>query len=296
MKKNLIFIVLIILIFLITDKIIEYVMTPYFLNSGQIPLNCYEILRRDHPEKEWQKVFFGSSVTISGFREEESTSGYINAGLNCGLITDLWGMIEANKINIGKELVIGFNSSLSLYDDFMRDYTNPWYRKWYEPYCYFYRDRLKTLISNAVLTYLFKQNKLNASYKEQNKRRELYFGAMSEQALQEKLTSERAKFLYEIKFENLRNNIIALEKVRQYCNKNGIRLRFVWIPCNPTIEMLSSSKEAYEFLKDYAIKNNIDFMDLTGRFDKECYYDQGHFNYEYGAHIFTEVVDPWLKN
>ena len=294
MKKCYISAILIIIMFLTLDKMIEKIMMPYILNSGQVFLNSYEIVRRDHPEKIWDKVIFGSSVTISSFREEESDSGYINAGINCGLITDLWKMIDKKEIRIGSELVIAFNSALSMYDDFKSDPTYPWKRKWYEPFCYFQRDRLQELIKNTVLTYIFRDNKLNRPYK--NQKRELYYGAMSQKELYEKLHSERVQFLYKIKFKDLSNNIEALKKIKKYCDINNIRLRFVWIPPNPTLEPLIPTKETYIFLKDYTKENNIDFLDLNGKFDKECYFDQGHFNYEYGAYVFTEVVNSWLKD
>lgn len=293
MKQHYLLIVLIISIFIIMDKVIENVMTPYIRSSGQVFLNCYEIVRRDNPEKVWDKVFFGSSVVISSYREEESTSGYINAGLNCGLVSDLWAMIKKNEIKIGSELVIAFNSVLSLYDDFMPDPTNPWKRKWYEPYCYFQRDRLRMLVKNAVLTYIFKDNKLNRPYL--NQRRELYFGAMSNQELRDKLSSERFKVYSNLKFTNLKENMKALRCLTDYCKRNKIRLRFVWIDPNPQVEMFPISKEVYTFIKNYAKENEIEILDLSGKFDEECYYDQAHLNYEYGSHVFTEVIDPWLK-
>ncbi|MBQ4122145.1 hypothetical protein IJD44_00245 [bacterium] len=294
MKKSLFIFILIMSTFLIMDKILEKVMTPYFLSSGQVFLNSYEIVRRDNPEKVWDKVFFGNSVTISSFRAEESDSGYINAGINCGLITDLWSMINTKEIQIGSELVIAFNSALSMYDDFAADPTNPWRRKWYEPFSYFQRDRLQLLIRNTIFTYLFNDNKLNRPFK--NQRRELYFGSLSQQELEDKLNSERAQFLYKIKFEDLKKNMSALNKITSYCKKNSIRLRFVWIPPNPSVKPLEPTIQTYEYIKDYSAKNGIDFLDLSGKFDKECYNDQGHFNYEYGSHVLTEVIEPWLKN
>lgn len=294
MKKYILFVCLLLIIFFSIDKALEKIMMPYILSSGQVFLNSYEIVRRDHPEKIWDKVVFGSSVTISAFREEESESGYINAGINCGLVRDLWKMIDKKEIIIGSELVIIFNSALSMYDDFASDPTYPWKRKWYEPFVYFQRDRFQELIKNTILTYLFNDNKLNKPFFAQ--RRELYFGAMSQKDLYEKLHSERAQFLYKIKFEDLKENIEALEKIRIYCDKNDIRLRFVWVSPNPLIEPLQPTKEVYVFLKEFSKKNDIVFLDLTDKFDRECYNDQGHFNYEYGSHVFTEVIDSWLKN
>lgn len=292
MKKALLSIVLIILVFFAFDFILEKIMTPYIRSSGQVFLNCYEIVRRDHPEKVWDKVFFGNSIAISTYREEESASGYINAGINCGLMTDLWDMIRTNEIQIGSELVITFNSALSLYDDFMYDPTNPWRRKWYQPYCYFERDRLRLLVKNFILTYVFKKNKPDTPYK--NQIRELYFGVMSQKELNDKLAGERFLVYYNIQLEDMKKNIYALKKITDYCKRHKIRLRFVWVPPNPTVKQFSATPLVYNFINVFSIENDIEFLDLTGKFDKECYYDQGHFNYEYGAHVFTKEIEPWL--
>ena len=89
--------------------------TNFISRSNIFVKNDFEITQQDHPEKVWDKVFFGNSVVISAFMEEESSSGYINLGLDYGVVTDLWEMIDKGYINIGSELVIGLNY-LTLYD------------------------------------------------------------------------------------------------------------------------------------------------------------------------------------
>ena len=59
-------------------------------NSNIFIKNDFEITQEKHPEKVWDKVFFGNSVVISAYMEDKSTSGYINLGLDYGLVTDLW--------------------------------------------------------------------------------------------------------------------------------------------------------------------------------------------------------------
>ena len=33
---------------------------------------------------------------------------------------------------------------------------------------------------------------------------------------------------------------------------------------------------------------------MTDALDAECFYDTGHLDYDYGAVVFTEVLDEWL--
>ena len=73
----------------------------FIVDSNIFVKNDFEITQHDHPEKVWDKVFFGNSVVISAYMEEESKSGYINCGLDYGVVTDLWEMIDAVYVNIG---------------------------------------------------------------------------------------------------------------------------------------------------------------------------------------------------
>ncbi len=72
-------------------------------------------------------MFFGNSVVISAYMEDESSKGYVNLGLDYGVVTDLWEMIEKKHINIGSELVIGLNY-LTLYDEFETNPTYIWHK------------------------------------------------------------------------------------------------------------------------------------------------------------------------
>ena len=55
-------------VFLALDLAIGAVFQPYIIHSGRFVCNDYELTRRDHPEKGWDKVFFGNSVVISAYR------------------------------------------------------------------------------------------------------------------------------------------------------------------------------------------------------------------------------------
>lgn len=291
-RKKFIFAAVLIVVFLALDLLTEHFMQPYFLSSGRFSLSDFEIVQRDHPEETWDKVFFGNSVVVSGFREEESGSGYINLGMVYGVVTDLWEIIDKDLMQVGSEIVIGLNA-LTLYDDFDTNPYYPWHRKWYEPYCYFERDRLKTLLEESFgqLTGLSSEP---ISYAYLGQHKYYSYGVMSSQEIYEYRHNGHYKQYLTLKEEDYRDNFRAMEKVYNYCRENGIRLRLVWMPSNPIVELDEATACAYGLAKDFAERHQVEFYDMTGMLDTECFYDGGHFNYEYGAHVFTEVIDSWL--
>lgn len=291
--KKWIFISVLLVTFLAADFLAARVMQPFFLRCGRFNLSDFEIVQRDHPEKTWDKVFFGNSVVISGFREEESSSGYINLGVDYGVVTDLWDMLRKGHVHVGSDIVIGL-SALALYDDFDTNPYYPWHRTWYQPYCYFARDRLKQLLEETFgqVTGL---SGAPLSYDYLGQQRPVYYGAMSE----EEVLSHRASADYRpyltLDETDYRENLQALEHIYHYCETHDIRLRLVWLPANPIVARDDATACAYELSKQFAGQHGVAFYDMTDMLDTECFYDGGHLNYEYGSHVFTEVIDPWLN-
>jgi hypothetical protein len=81
------FIIILIVSFIILDSIIAFadpINTSVYFYKTDI-----EKVRMIHPKKVWDKVFFGNSIVIASFIEEKSVSGYINAGIDYGKLTDL---------------------------------------------------------------------------------------------------------------------------------------------------------------------------------------------------------------
>ena len=74
--------------------------SPYFEK------NDFEITQLKHPEKSWDKVVFGSSIAINSFNEELSGSGYINAGICYGTVSDIYQMLSKNIVDIESDLVL----------------------------------------------------------------------------------------------------------------------------------------------------------------------------------------------
>jgi hypothetical protein len=289
--KRILFFPAVICAFLVLDILLAHFIQPYIISSGRFYLNDFEVTQRDHPEETWDRVFFGNSVVISAFREDDSESGYINLGLDDGVVTDLWELICKGYLNIGSELVIGLNS-LTMYDDFETNPGYQWHRTWYQPYCYFQRNRLKLLLEDSIRQVL-RGYVPSTPYVEQTK--SVYYGALSTEEVLARRASDHYQPYLSLGEEDYQENLRALEKVYSYCQSHGIRLRLVWMPENPIVERDAASACAYELTQAFAAQYGVEFYDMSDMLSAECFYDGGHLNYEYGAHVFTEVIEPWLN-
>lgn len=217
-------------------------------------------------------------------------SGYINLGLDYGVVTDLWEMIEKRHINIGSELVIGLNY-LTLYDEFETNPTYIWHKELYVPYAYFERDRFYPIIENGFNNLRKGQNPLPYKYLPQEKH--VYHGAMSDAALADAMERYEEEF-FNLPTEKFAKNIDALEKVINYCNENNIRVRAVWMPWNPKYAQPALLGEVRAMADAVFNKYNVEVLDLENELPAEYFYDTGHLNYDVGSLKFTEMIDQWL--
>jgi hypothetical protein len=87
------FIIALLVAFIIADSTLGIFFDSYIIKSGNFWLNDYEITRRAYPEKLWDKVFFGNSAVISSYREDLSSSGYINFGVDYGSMKDMLNIL-----------------------------------------------------------------------------------------------------------------------------------------------------------------------------------------------------------
>lgn len=286
--KKIVIIIAIFLAIAVGDLALTY--NNFIADSDYFVKNDFEITQCKHPEKVWDKVFFGNSVVISSYIEEQSTSGYINLGLDYGVVTDLWEMIEKRHINIGSELVIGLNY-LTLYDEFETNPTYIWHKELYVPYAYFERDRFYPIITDGFDKLLKGQNPLPYKYLPQEKH--VYHGAMSDRALADAMARYEEEF-FNLPTEKFEKNIEALEKVINYCNENNIRVRAVWMPWNPKYEQPALLGEVRAMADAVFNKYNVEVLDLENELPAEYFYDTGHLNYDVGSPKFIEMIDQWL--
>jgi len=283
MKKNLhncVFLLCLVLFLTIFDTGIAYFgeeIWPYDAND-------YEATRAAHPETVWDRVFFGNSAVISAYRENLSDAGYVNLGLDYGVVTDLWEMLRQGHIEVGSELVIGLNL-FTLYDDFDTNPAYIWHRGSLEPYVYFHRDKLLRIARDCKN--LLEGNQVSGLGKI------LYFGALSEEELAQKVeTFEENYFCLPI--EDFQENIDALDKIADWCDSHGVRLRILWMPFHPDVERPELMLELMETVNEWSAERSVIVEDYTDKMDKDCFHDVGHLNDEIGAVRFTEVIDPWL--
>lgn len=265
--------------------------TNFISRSNIFVKNDFEITQQDHPEKVWDKVFFGNSVVISAFMEEESSSGYINLGLDYGVVTDLWEMIDKGYINIGSELVIGLNY-LTLYDDFDTNPTYIWHKKPYQPYAYFERDRFYPLVTGCFTRLINGESVPPMTYINQEKA--VYHGRVSDAALAEKFSEFEDEY-FSKSIDSYAENFEALENVISYCNDHNIRVRAVFMPWNPMFEKPQLINDVQKKADEIFASYGVEVLNLEDEFSKEMFYDTGHLNYDVGAPEFTRLIDNWLK-
>ena len=280
------FLLLLLILFFALDLAISAVFQPYILRSGRFYCNDYEVTRRDHAEQVWDRVFFGNSMVISAYREDVSESGYINLGLDYGVVRDLWEMVRGGTIELGGDLVIGL-SYLTLYDDFETNPTYIWHKDPWVPYSYFMRDRLRFWLEDTMKTPF--NGRPAAAFPDQTK--SFYYGAMSQAALEEK---EAASIYEHLPISDFQENMDALAKLADYCARHGVRLRCVWMPLNPAIAPSDEANAVRDRAAAVCQEKQVEFHNMEDALDAECFYDSGHLNYEYGSYRFTEVIDPWL--
>ena len=280
--------VLLLVVFFALDLLIGAVFQPYILSSGRFYYNDYEVTRRDHPERVWDKVFFGNSVVISAYREDISESGYINLGLDYGVVRDLWEMVRTGTIELGSDLVIGL-SYLTLYDNFETNPTYIWHKDPWVPYSYFMRDRLRIWLEETLKSPF--NGRPAAAYLGQTKI--YYYGAMPQAALEEKAAASVYEHLPPSDFQE---NMDALAKLADYCAKHGVRMRCVWMPLNPAITLSDEVNAIRDQAAAVCQEKQVEFYNMEDALDAECFYDSGHLNYEYGSYRFIEVIDPWLTS
>ena len=279
---------LLLIVFFTLDTVIGAAFQPYIIHSGRFWYNDYEVTRRDHPEQVWDKVFFGNSMVISAYREDVSESGYINLGLDYGVVRDLWEMVQKGTIELGGDLVIGL-SYLTLYDNFETNPTYIWHKDPWVPYSYFMRDRLRSWLESTLKSPFTSQSA--AAYLTQTK--SYYYGAVSQAALEEKVAAS----IYEhLPISDFQENLDALAKLADYCAKHGVRLRCVWMPLNPNIAPSDEANAVRDQAAAVCQEKQVEFYNMEDTLDASCFYDDGHLSYEYGSYRFTEVIDPWLTS
>ena len=212
------------LVFILADPILVQ-LNPVG-NSGLVHKDDYEITRQLHPEKVWDKVFFGASGVTAGYDETASKSGYVNLGMDYGVITDLYAMMRKGTIQIGSELVIG-TDFLCFYDDLDTISSYVWNKPWYMPYVFFQRLRISNFVTTGVTNLLHGKPWTTNDFSSQEK--SLYPGTVTAEEMQEKLAVYEEEF-WGLDSSAFDENMQALDALLALCQEKGIRVRALWVP------------------------------------------------------------------
>ena len=269
---------------------LAFAASGWIQESGYFWLDDYELTRRDHPEEVWDRVIYGSSELTSGYREELSGSGYVNMGMDYATMIDLAEILESGTISVGSELVLALNWG-ALCDIMDTNPSYEWHRKWYEPYVYFQRDRVAGFINDTLKALAGAGEFRSRDYLTQTKA--YYYGTMSVPELEERVAKLHELYLAG-GLADFRNNLAAMDEVFAFCEANGIRVRALWLPENPAVELDPVDVEVREAARAVCEAAGVEFHDMTDALGAECFHDTGHMEYTYGAVKFTEVLDKWL--
>ena len=286
--KKIIGIIAVVIAFFAVDTALTY--NNFIKDCDYLIKNDFEITQSNHPEKVWDKVFFGNSVVMSGYREEWSNAGYVNLGLSYGTMTDLEQMIKKHYIKIGSELVIGLNE-LTLYDDFQTNPTYIWHKKFYMPYAYFERDVFYPVITEGFDKLLHGENP--APEKRENQQKYVTYGMLGDDELLNTLNKYENEYFH-LPDEAFRDNFEALDFVFEYCEKNNIRVRALWMPWNPRCGVPEIFPHILSMVTQHCDSYGVELVDLQNIYPEEYFFDTAHLNSETGAPAFTALMDEWL--
>ncbi len=287
------FILALIAVIAISDRYFLY--NDPFIKSDIFPRDDFDITKLDHPEKEWEKVFFGNSDVIAAYREDLSVTGYVNLGLDCGVVTDLEKMLDKKLITVTDELVIGLDY-LALYDDFDTNPSYAWHKKWYEPYLYFERDKLFGAVENAIKRVSYSKDiRAAKNYYHYPQMKNVYVGNLSQEVIEGKIEKYKEMF-FNLPDECFDKNIKALKNVEQFCKENDIVMKVVWMPWNINFEQPELFDKLKMRVEEALEDTGVQIYDLTYLMEPEYFHDTSHVEYDVGSAIFTQRFDKIITS
>lgn len=235
-------------------------------------------------------VFFGNSSVTASYIEEKSEAHLIEMGLSYGKITDLKEILDRKLYQFQGELVIGIDVH-TMIDSLQTDPTYQWFKPWYQPYVYAYRDYFRDS-GEEFAKNLFKGS---LAYEPRWIDKELYPGRQDDAALKEKWTDYDKRFGW-MTLKDFQANLDAMQWVIRYAGEHRLPLRVVWMPWNKAYAQppyVASLKQAVNAQLQAA---NVPTLDVMDRYDPKYFHDLVHLNREDGAPLFTKEVDAWLKS
>jgi len=310
LRKNS-FLLLLIAVFLLSDLLIG--MWDPMVNSRRFYKNDFTKTLFHHNGVDHGPVFFGNSAVTGAFIENESKSGLIELGLSYGKPTDLKAILEQQRFRVENELVIGIDVH-TMIDSLQTDPTYQWFKPWYQPYVYTYRDYFRdSLLELGCQLYegVLKQDAMQVkgckeypdtiklsrtnpwAYQPRWIDKELYFGQRSDEELQKKWIEydERLGWMTQRDFKD---NVEALGWILAYAQERNLKVRVIWMPWNKAYELPRYMPALQEEVNRRLAAYNVPVLDLLQAYDRKYFHDLVHLSRQEGAPVFTKEVDAWL--
>jgi hypothetical protein len=245
-------------------------------------------------------VFYGNSAVTGAYMEEQAAQvQLVEMGLAYGKLTDLKQILRQGLYEVEGQLVVGIDAHTML-DQLTTDNTYPWFKHWYQPYVYFYRDYFKDsgkeLAVNAWKG--VKHGELDLqTYEPRWIDKEHYYGPSKPDRLRSDW--ERYEKLFNwMTLDDMKDNLAALDWVVEYSKKHQLPLKLVIMPINPDPAYPHPGywNPLKEHIRRTAEAANVPLLDVSDRYTADKFHDLVHLNMETGAPQFTREVDTWLKS
>lgn len=286
-KKNS-FVLGLLLALIISDQLIAW-WNP-MVSSRRFYKNDFTKTLFHHNWSQSGPVFFGNSSVTGAYIEDKATDHLVEMGLSYGKLTDLEQILKRDLYQVKDELVVGIDVH-TMIDALETDPTYQWFKPWYQPYVYTYRDYFRDSGEEFVKNLA----KGSLDYQPRWIDKELYPGRQDNAYLQSKWDDYNKRF-GAMTLKDFSANLEALSYIIRYASEHQLPLRVVWMPYNkayPDPPYVAPLKQEVNRQLQAA---NVPVLDLMHTYDPQYFHDLVHLNRENGAPVFTKEVDAWLNS
>ncbi|MDO3678773.1 hypothetical protein [Paenibacillus ehimensis] len=312
LRKNS-FVLLLLAAFALSDVLISW--WDPMVTSRRFYKNDFTKTLFHHDGQNRGPAFYGNSAVTGAYIEADSTAKLVELGLSYGKLTDLKAILEQQRFQVEGQLVVGIDVH-TMIDSLETDPTYQWFKPWYQPYVYAYRDYFRdtgTEIACGLYQGLLRQDaaqfktcarfpetlKLSASdplaYQPRWIDKELYFGRKSDEDLRKKWDEYEERFGW-MTNRDFKNNLDALDFIIAYSKQQGLPLRVVWMPWNRGYKLPGYMPALQEEVNRRLQAAGVPMLDLLTAYDPKYFHDLVHLSRQEGAPVFTKEVDAWLAS
>jgi hypothetical protein len=290
------FVLLLLAAFVLSDVLIS-IWDP-MVTSRRFYKNDFTKTLYHHGWLDHGPVFFGNSSVTGAYIEEQSKSGLIEMGLSYGKLTDLQALLEQKLFHVEDQLVIAIDVH-TMIDSLETDPTYQWFKPWYQPYVYTYRDYFRDSGGEAVRQLYEGTLELNRSklfaYVPRWIDKELYFGKKTDDELKTKWDDYERRFGW-MSQPDYKDNLQALDAILRYADDHKLPVRVIWMPWNPAYPVPKYMTGLQTTVNQKLAQHQVPVLNLLSTYKPAQFHDLVHLSREVGAPVFTKEVDAWLQS